>query len=375
MAKEINLKRENKILWIVVASILLVVLVSSLIIFSVFYYDNYSKNPVITAQSQNIILMIGDGMGKKHLEVAKLYEGKELTLTSKFGAFGEVITRSLTLGATDSAASATAMATGIKVSNKRIGYYSNSSIKNITEYAQEYGKKTGIVTTSSVTDATPAAFSSHVKKRSMENEIALQQINTSNLDVLFGLGKDFFDPYSSTIKTSDRDYCVSFSELTLAQKDKVFCILPDDGISTIGNDKTLAVLTGKALDTLNKNNTNGFFLMVEGAKIDTASHANDMQSMINELTAFDDAIALALNFASEHLNTTVLVVADHETGRIKIPSDAEAQDISDEWFKSTKHTSRNVPYYVYGPSTGQIPATIDNTDIFLIMCNLFGIIL
>ncbi|MFA7663582.1 MAG: alkaline phosphatase [Clostridia bacterium] len=373
MAREINLKRENKILWIVIASILLIVFSSSLVLFSVYYFDNYSKNPYVSSPAQNIILLIGDGMGEKHIEVAKLYEGKELTMTSKFGASGELITRSLTPGPTDSAASATAMATGKKVGNGRIGYYSGSNLKNFVEYSQELSKKTGVVTTKSVTDATPAAFSSHVKNRSQQEEIALQQIRNSNLDVLFGLGQAFFEQYEDEIDNETREYCVSFSELSQTQKEKVYCILPDDGISTIGNDRTLAVLTDKALDILSKDNNDGFFLMVEGAKIDTASHENNIQSMINELTAFDDAVAVALNFASANPNTTVLVVADHETGRIKIPADAEAQDISDDWYKTKNHTIRNVPYYIYGPGTGELPSILDNSDVFVVMCQLFEI--
>lgn len=373
MAREINLKKENKILWIVIASVLVVVFSSSIVLFCVYYYDNYSKNPIVSSRAENIILMIGDGMGENHLEVAKIYEGKELTLTSKFSASGEVITRSLTPGPTDSAAAATAMATGRKVGNGRISYSNGDAVKTIVEYSQEIGKKTGIVTTKSVTDATPASFSAHAKKRSLQSDIAEQQIYNSNLDVLFGLGQEFFSEYSDVISNDNRDYCVSFAELGEAQKDQAFCILPDDGISTIGNDKTLAFLTDKALDMLEKNNENGFFLMIEGAKIDTASHNKDIQMMINELTAFDDAIAVALNYAKATPNTTVIVLADHETGRIRIPANPEAQDISNSWIKTSTHTIRNVPYYIYGPGTGELPAIIDNSDVFLIMCQLFDI--
>lgn len=373
MAREVNLKRENKVLWIVIASILVVIFASSIVLFCVYYYDNYSKNPLVISNAENIILMVGDGMGENHLEVAKIYEGKELTLTSKFSSSGEVITRSLTPGPTDSAAAATAMATGRKVGNGRISYGNGDSLKTIVEYSQEKGKKTGIVTTKSVTDATPASFSSHVKKRSLQSEIALQQISSSNLDVLFGLGQEYYLEHSQIIANDTRDYCVSFSELEEAQKDQVFCILPDDGISTIGNDRTLAFLTDKALSVLEKNNDNGFFLMVEGAKIDTASHDKDIQMMINELTAFDDAIAVALNYAKATPNTTVIVLADHETSRIRIPANPEAQDISNSWVKTSTHTIRNVPYFIYGPGTGELPAIIDNSDVFLIMCQLFDI--
>ena len=113
--------------------------------------------------------------------------------------------------------------------------------------------------------------------------------------------------------------------------------------------------------------------MVEGAKIDTMSHDNNMQGMINELMAFDDAVVTALHFARTNKNTTVIVLADHETARIRIPADAEANDISDKWFKSSIHTMRDVPYFAFGPGASEIPDEIDNTDVFLIMKQLFNI--
>ncbi len=366
--------REKKFLLIAISIILIIAFVTSTVIFSVYYFSKYSKNPEITARAENIILMIGDGMGEKHIEVASLYEGAPLTINSSLPEYGYVKTRSLTPGPTDSAASATAMATGKKVWNRTVSMFNGKPLETITELAQKAGKKTGLVTTKSVTDATPAAFSAHVKHRKNQSEIALQQIENSNLNVLFGLGQEYYAPYSTKIANDTRDYFTSFSQLSSASKESVFCILPDDGISTISNsEETLRVLTEKALDILSKDNPNGFFLMVEGAKIDTMSHDNNMQGMINELMAFDDAVVTGLHFARTNKNTTVIVLADHETARIRIPADAEANDISDKWFKSSIHTMRDVPYFAFGPGASEIPDEIDNTDVFLIMKQLFNI--
>lgn len=370
---EKTVRKDNRILKLLILIVILVSFVTSSVIFSVYYFSNYSKHPKITESAENIILMIGDGMGEKHIEVASIYSGQNLTMSTKLPEEGYVKTRSLTPGPTDSAAGATAMATGKKVWNSRISMSTGKNLVTITELAQQLGKKTGVVTTKSVTDATPAAFSAHVKSRKSQEEIARQQVESSKLNVLFGLGQKYFNPLESKITSLNRDYFTSFAQLSLDTKEHVFCILADDAISTLSGSETLAVLTQRALDILSSNNTKGFFLMVEGAKIDTMSHDNNIQGMVNELLAFDEAVQVALSFAKTNKKTTLIVTADHETGRLKYPSNSESQDMNDKWFKSKSHTMRDVPYFAYGPGATQIPEIIDNTDIFLIMKQLFNI--
>jgi len=227
-----TITKEKKFLTIAISVILIIAFITSTVLFSVYYFGKYSKHPQITEKANNIILMIGDGMGEKHIEVASLYEGTPITISSSLPEYGYVKTRSLTPGPTDSAASATAMATGKKVWNRTVSMSNGKPLETITELAQKLGKKTGIVTTKSVTDATPAAFSAHVKHRKYESEIALQQIENSKLNVLFGLGQEYYAPYSDKVANDTRDYFTSFSQLSSASKESVFCILPDDGIST-----------------------------------------------------------------------------------------------------------------------------------------------
>ena len=382
--KEVNIKLRTKVMWIIIAVILLLAISASILTFALNYY-NYGKDPVVEESAHNVILLIGDGMGINHIKAAEIYHGSGLVMNTKLTSSGEVMTHSLSLKATDSAAAATAMATGRKVKNGQISWAGNENLSTLTELAQSLGMRTGIVTTKPAYDATPAAFSAHVKSRDNTEDIVYQQIHNSNLNVLMGLGKSFYDPYTDVITTETRDYVNSFSALNASSKDNVYAILEDDAIATLGTN-TLATLTERALDKLTvNNNEDGFFLMVEGAKIDSYSHDNDIESMIEQLLAFDNAVSVAYNFAKKHPNTTVIVTSDHETGNLKIPTktsdtsidgeEAEeltADDIENSWFKSTKHTGQNVKYFAFGPGAKAIPAEIDNTDIYEIIAQLIG---
>ncbi len=383
--REVNIKLRTKVMWIIIAVILVLAIATSILMFALNYY-NYGEDPAVEDRAHNVILLIGDGMGKNHIKTAEIYHGSKLFMNSKLTTSGEVITHSLSLGATDSAAAATAMATGKKVKNGQIAWHSNENIASITEYAQSLGKRTGIVTTKPAYDATPAAFSAHTKSRSNSNDIVYQQVHSSNLNVLMGLGKSYYDPFADVINTPTRDYVNNFADLNASSKDDVYAIFEDDAIATLGTN-TLATMTERALDKLTINdNEDGFFLMVEGARIDSYSHDNEIKPMIEQLLAFDDAVAVAYNFAKKHPNTTVIVTADHETGNLKIPNPKKeaneegelvevplsADDIDNSWFKKTGHTTQNVVYYAFGPGAKAIPSEIDNTDIYEIISQLIS---
>lgn len=364
--REVNLKRQNKILWTAVAIILCLSLALSAVLFTVYYLD-YGVKPVTEKRAHNVILLIGDGMGVNHAKVGEMVNGSMYSF-QKFPVHGEVITRSLTPGATDSAAAATAYATGVKTYNGRLSYKDGDSLETIAELAKKQGMKVGILATKPVTDATPAAFLTHVKKRGMTAEIASQLVK-SDVDVLFGLNNDELKALANEIQTADRDYCTTFDEISRSSSAKIFGLI-DDEIPTIGKN-TLASLTDIALNKLE--NENGFFLMVEGSKIDSYSHDNDILGMIDQLNAFNDAVALALSYAKADGNTTVIVLADHETGNLRIPSGATAEDIDDDWFHSSGHTSQNVAYYAYGVGVNDLPDEIDNTDVNYFIKQLLGL--
>lgn len=409
MAKAIDRKKQNRLLWIIVAIILVITLVVAAVLFALNYVDS-GVYPDSEMRAKNVILMIGDGMGEQHIEAGNIYRSNKLNM-ERFAVIGEVMTRSLTPGATDSAAAATAMATGVKTYNRRISYKDGKDLETVAELAKAAGKKVGVVVTKPVTDATPAAFLSHAKDRGDSESIARQLVDF-NADILFGLTDDAMDALKAEIPTAERALCTTFDEINASGSEQIYGLLEDGAIQTAGSD-TLSSLTSTALTKLSQNNENGFLLIVEGSKIDTASHDNDMEAMLAELNAFDAAVNTCRNWAQANGETVVMVTADHETGGLEIPkfdnTDANAAkqearealidyESSDKWFTRTGHTSANVNYFIYatGSEIAQkssdqnssdkteyleikydelmdIPDEIDNTDIFRLVCQWLSI--
>ena len=409
MAKAIDRKKQNRLLWIIVAIILVITLVVAAVLFALNYVDS-GVYPDSEMRAKNVILLIGDGMGEQHIEAGNIYRSNKLNM-ERFAVIGEVMTRSLTPGATDSAAAATAMATGVKTYNSRISYKDGKNLETVAELAKAAGKKVGVVVTKPVTDATPAAFLSHAKGRDDSESIARQLVDF-NADILFGLTDDAMDALKAEIPTAERALCTTFDEINASGSEQIYGLLEDGAIQTAGSD-TLSSLTSTALTKLSQNNENGFLLIVEGSKIDTASHDNDMEAMLAELNAFDAAVNTCRNWAQANGETVVMVTADHETGGLEIPkfdnTDANAAkqearealidyESSDKWFTRTGHTSANVNYFIYatGSEIAQkssdqnssdkteyleikydelmdIPDEIDNTDIFRLVCQWLSI--
>ena len=409
MAKAIDRKKQNRLLWIIVAIILVITLVVAAVLFALNYVDS-GVYPDSEMRAKNVILLIGDGMGEQHIEAGNIYRSNKLNM-ERFAVIGEVMTRSLTPGATDSAAAATAMATGVKTYNRRISYKDGKDLETVAELAKAAGKKVGVVVTKPVTDATPAAFLSHAKDRGDSESIARQLVDF-NADILFGLTDDAMDALKAEIPTAERALCTTFDEINASGSEQIYGLLEDGAIQTAGSD-TLSSLTSTALTKLSQNNENGFLLIVEGSKIDTASHDNDMEAMLAELNAFDAAVNTCRNWAQANGETVVMVTADHETGGLEIPkfdnTDANAAkqearealidyESSDKWFTRTGHTSANVNYFIYatGSEIAQkssdqnssdkteyleikydelmdIPDEIDNTDIFRLVCQWLSI--
>lgn len=338
------------------------VAISVLVLFGMLQSMEYGVRPEITAEANNVILLIGDGMGFNHIAAAS-YLGDVAMDLFEYG--GSVTNRSLSSKVTDSAAAATAMATGVKTVNAMISFSGLKKVTNLGELVKQNNKKLGVISTKSVTDATPAAFTAHNFLRINQRAIAIEQIRYSDCDVLFGEGRKYFDPHAKRVEKEDRAYVNTYSELVANTKAKAFAIFdevePD-------SEHNLAALTAVALEMLQ--NEDGFFLMVEGSKIDSHSHANDMEKMLAEFWAFNAAVLVALDFAADNPDTTVIVTADHETGGLTLPEVLSEAAINDDCFTRGGHSGANVPFFAYGPGADQIPATIDNTDIFHIIKQL-----
>ncbi len=348
-----------------------------------------------TSQSDgySVILMIGDGMGSEHVKLAQWVESglAGLLTMQTLPIQGQVTTSSADSSITDSAAAATAMATGQKTKNNYVSVSpSNEQLKTILEYANEVYKSTGVITTTQVNHATPAAFYSHVLSRNNYNEIETQLVEDANLDIILGGGRSAFTELELT-KMQSRGYNIveNRTELLTAQSNKIIGLFtPSDPPYERVRDRTLvpslAEMTSKSLEILSKD-PDGFFLMVEGGQIDWAAHVNNAPNVALETIEFDKSVKIALDYVQTHENTILIVTADHETGGLAVISESLTTALPAEentaeeneqlrvaraaeiytLFSSTGHTATNVPFYMYGRTLSQYNnSIIDNTDIF-----------
>ena len=335
---------------------------------------------------KNIILLIGDGMGIGAITAARCagpgYNGK-LTMDT-FPVIGLVTNYPANALVTDSAAAATALATGHKTNN---GWLSidpdHNRLQTILELARDMGKSTGIISTKFITDATPAAFVSHVDNRGKRTEIASQMIACRANVILGGGKKDFLpkiaqngardDGRDLLAEAAKRGYDVidNAEALEKSTSDRVLGLFAPDVMTTRRPEPTIAEMTAKTIDILSRNNK-GFFLMSEGGQIDSYAHANDADNATRETLMFDDAVKVALDFAKTHKDTLVIVTADHETGGFAVANpDNDHPKFTAMWV-SKQHTANMIALYAFGPSQGIFAGTYDNTDIPKKFAGLWG---
>ncbi len=308
-----------------------------------------------TSTPRNIILIIGDGMSFSHIRLAQLAYGK-LAL-EYFRDTGIAFTDSLTGEVPDSAATATALATGIRTKNGMIAMVpvdgKDVSVMTLVELAQKLGKSTGIITTTRVTHATPAAFASHVPSRRMEPEIAKQLVE-SGVDVIMGGGLRYFDE-ALLEKAREYGYNVVFNRTQLfeVKTGKILGLFSSSHIPyVLDRDEyedvpSLVDMVAKAIDVLD-DNPNGFFLMVEAGRIDHAAHSNDAASVAAETKELDDVVALVLNYALTHGDTLIVVTADHETGGMAVGGYGYGQTINFTLLLNVKASAEHMGKLILG---------------------------
>lgn len=320
------------------------------------------KIPTTEMSIKNVIYMIGDGMGENHI-IAGGIKNEEALNIQTIDDKCYVTTASLST-VTDSAASATALATGNKTQNGVIGKDKHGNdVETLMEYAKSRGLKTGIVCTQVLYHATPAGFSAHNEDRYNYEEIANNQIKTG-IDVMLGGGREIFKELEQVI--NDNDYkCVNeISELeNIKKEEKIIGTFAEGSISEEENRVSLSDMTQIALDRLE--NEKGFCLMIEGSNIDTYSHESNMERMLEELFDFDDAVGIAKKYVDEHPDTLLIITADHETGGLILEENTE--ELTNELFTSDgEHTNANVLLYAYGVGADDITKydVIDNTSIY-----------
>ncbi len=326
------------------------------------YLNDGIRKPV-----KNIIFLIGDGMGLAQINAAASVN-KGLSLFG-FKYLGLQKNSSKDAFTTDSAAGGSALATGESNNNRHISMADDGTVyPSMSDVATSKGMKAGVVTWGNIADATPAAFYGHSTERDNADEIT-EWLLKGNLTLLNGSGmhiltdrKDKRD-LTNELK-SQYNITTSIDEIN-SKSGKVICI--DERMEQAATAETIGLLaeaTKESIKKLSENNKNGFFLMVEGAKIDYAGHANSLPGSVVEMLSFDMAIAEAMKFADSNGETLIVVTADHETGGLTlVDGDLETGKITARYM-TDDHTPIMLPVFAYGPGSADFIGVYKNTQVF-----------
>jgi alkaline phosphatase len=359
--KQINMKIKSGKSFIII-----IILVASILLLS---KTSLCQTP--TKEVKNIILFIGDGMGTAQVYGAMTASEHKLILES-FPFTGFSKTYSYDNYVTDSGAGGTAIACGIKTRNEMIGMSPDSvPVNSILEIAHQNKMATGIVVTSSVTDATPAAFVAHVINRGYYEDIAKAYLN-GTVDVFIGGGegnfRDRLDNADLTIMLKKQGYDVVYSidSLKKSSSRMIAGLLAKGNMPTVrkGRVGVLSEMTRKAIQTLSRD-PNGFFLMVEGSLIDKNAHGKNLPETLTEVIDMDEAIGVAKDFADKNKQTLIVVTADHETGGLTlVDGDIKNHLVTGSFIESGSHTGVMIPIFSYGAGAQYFSGIHDNTFFF-----------
>lgn len=317
---------------------------------------------------KNIIFMVGDGMGLTQITAGMIGNDNKLHL-EEFPYVGLIKTSSYDNIITDSAAGATAFATGKKTYNGAIGVDGDTTaVETIFEIAGNGKYATGLIGTSSITHATPASFYAHQPSRSLDEAIAKDMLKAP-VDLFIGGGEDFFTKREDGLNLVDSleergfKFYDEIDEISSPYEDKIAAFIAAKQPESIlkGRKDILPRATKKALEYFSEKDN--FFLQIEGSQIDWAGHGNDSDGIISEMIDFDQAIGEVLEFAKKDGNTLVIVTADHETGGYSIVGEDEDGNIEGK-FTTDYHTGTMIPVFAYGPGAENFSGIYENTAIF-----------
>ncbi|AEE46674.1 alkaline phosphatase [Cellulomonas fimi] len=379
--------------------------------------------------AKNVVLVVGDGLSIAARDAIRLSTvGKDGLLAMdqlRYAGWTATDSADPDDAVTDSAAAATAFATGVRTYNGAVAVdVDGNPVRTLLEHAKALRKATGLVTTAQVTDATPAAFGAHVPDRGTQTEIARQLVEVSRPDVILGGGEDWWYPTGdegaypddpadprpevsrSTIgnlveraQEVGYTYVSTAAELEAADADRLLGLFANEEMfeqapEGQGDEYApvvpLATMTAKALDVLSQDR-HGFFLLVEEEGVDEMAHANNGALTLAAGQALDETVAVVRDFAQRHRNTLVVVVGDHETGGLAVenvdPEDESGdpastdpgvlQSLEDgpfpvagsdlqftiDWTTSG-HTGAATPLTAEGPGAERLARSQRNTDVF-----------
>lgn len=357
-----------------------------------------TSNAAPLEQPTGIILFIGDGMGPQQVELGRLVEygpdGESAILTFPYKT--TIATKNVDGITTDSAASATAIATGVRTRDGRISmnYNAKMDLTTILEIAQDNDYATGIVATCHLTHATPAAFMSHNKNR--DNYVVIgQDIAKAEVDILFGGGRgdNYIGTQIASMEASGYTYITNKSQLSTTNTLPLLGLFVEESLTpnyenlnVMNDEPSILEMTQKAIGLLNSTGK-PYFLMVEGSQIDWGGHDHDQTYNALETIEFEKAVKYAKELGEADPNLQILVTADHETGGLtvessqfvtSIPDDSmneevlkshridRSKEVSVSWSRGG-HTSTEVYLTGMGPNTDKILAAAHHEDTFSIM--------
>lgn len=315
---------------------------------------------------RNVIFLIGDGMGLNQI-TAGAYANKGLTLLG-LHSIGFHVNLAKNAFTTDSAAGGSALATGERHDNRHISMSDDGvAYPSLTDWFADKGHAVGVVSLGNIADATPAAFYAHNVERDSADAIT-RCILENKVDLLCGSGLDLFterkDGLDMISLLSENYDFITDTDKICDSDGKVICIDDDMGdAAEEANLDLLADVTRSSIAQLRKLDKDGFFLMVEGAKIDYAGHSRCLPGSVIEMLSFDKAIAEALKFADEDGHTLVIVTADHETGGLMLLDGDEKTGRIMGVYVSDDHTPSMIPVFAYGPGSDRFSGVYCNTEV------------
>lgn len=320
----------------------------------------------VPAAPKNIIFLVADGTGLGHYTLARSARGENFRIGT-MPVVGVFTTHCADRAVTDSAAAATAFATGAKTNYEMLSVDPKTlaPLETVLEIAEKRGKATGLVTTSNFFDATPAAFAAHAKHRH-DAGVDVQMLR-SGADVIAGSllddpGKEQSPDLLAIAKENGYTIIDTRAELDAAPHGtKLLALFPWQERNMDFPEAPLAVLAKWAIDRVD-DDPDGFFLLIEHEGTDSSSHQNNAADVRKALISFDEAVGVALDYAAKRNDTLVVVTGDHETGGLRVTDTAQLRRVRIEW-STAEHTGTMVPVFAYGPGSMNFGGILDNTDV------------
>ena len=332
-------------------------------------YDIVSvEEPPASNEIRNVIFLIGDGMGLEQVSCAWVLNHGKLNLDN-MSVVGLSRTYSLSDLITDSAAGGTALAVGQKTANSHVATDPEGNpIPSMFVKAQELGKKTGVVVTCLMPDATPSVFCSHSDDRYKYDEV-IDGYATSGVDFIAGGGLDYFgkkrkDARNVAEEMARAGYNFARTETEMMEAHlPILAVLADDNLPvSLERGDLFRHMAAKALAELSAGDK-GFVLMIEGSSIDDWLHENRIDLAMEELLDFDRVLGDVLQWAAADGHTLVVVTADHATGALTLQDGDLVEGRIGVGFGNDSHNGIAVPYYVWGPGRDRFSGIMENAEL------------